>query len=190
MFLILLVSPAFAHKVQVAEDIGGTLHIEPDDRPQAGKAALTWIALTRAGGQIVPLEHCNCELSVYRQPDAEGASPVLEPELQAISVERYEGVPAAEITFPEVGAYLLKLNGTPTSGAEFQPFQLEFTVDVRAGTPLPEASPQALEPTAGSESVVTESTQQSISKNHWGLGAIAFVLLLGAIAVQRLKQKH
>lgn len=131
---ILTTTPAFAHKVQIAKDIGGTIHIEPNDTPQAGSSALTWIALTRKGGQVIPLQQCNCKLAVYSEPRAPGSSPLLQPSLKAVSTEGYKGIPGADIVFPKPGAYQLELKGTPKAGASFKPFVLNFKVTVASGT--------------------------------------------------------
>lgn len=128
------ISPASAHKVQIAKDVGGTIHIEPNDNPQAGKAALTWIALTRKGGQIIPLQQCNCQLAVYSEPRTPGTSPLLQPSLKPVSAEKYKGVPGSDIVFPKPGAYQLELKGTPKAGASFKPFVLNFKVTVASGT--------------------------------------------------------
>lgn len=137
-------TPAIAHQVQLADDVGGTKHIEPNDTPRAGESTLVWFALTRRGGQIIPLDECNCRLSVYTQPKAAGDRPVQEPPLRAITAEGYNGIPAADVTFPRVGAYELVLTGSPRAGDSFKPFQLTFTTTVATGrraSPAPEASP-------------------------------------------------
>lgn len=124
------ISPVSAHKVQISGDVGATLHIEPDDTPLAGKAALIWLALTRKGGQALPLQQCNCQLSVYSEPSAKHSSPLLKPELKAISTQGYKGIPGTVITFPKPGAYQLELIGKPKTGASFKPFVLSFNVTV------------------------------------------------------------
>ena len=143
VFLAMLATPAQAHKVQVAENVGGTLHIEPNDTPRAGESAITWFALTRKGGQIIPLNQCNCQLSVYTEPSTASSQPLLKPRLKAVSAEQYQGIPGAEIQFPQPGAYQLQLSGTPTNGGNFKPFQLNFQVTVAAGVPAPTTSPEA-----------------------------------------------
>ena len=143
LFLTMLATPAQAHKVQVAEDVGGTLHIEPNDTPRAGESALAWFALTRKGGQVIPLNQCNCQLSVYTEPSTASSPPLLKPTLKAVSAEQYQGIPGAEIQFPQPGAYQLQLSGTPTSGGNFKPFQLNFQVTVAAGAPATATNPQA-----------------------------------------------
>jgi hypothetical protein len=135
-------APAFAHKIQVAADVGGTLHIEPNDTPRAGEPSLAWFALTRKGGQVIPLDQCNCQLSVYTSTADPGSPPLLTPSLKAVSAERYQGIPGAEIRFPQPGVYQLQLSGTPKAEGDFQPFQLKFDATVTAGTTTPTATPQ------------------------------------------------
>lgn len=126
------VAPAIAHKVEISGDVGGTIHLEPNDNPQAGKATLAWIALTRKGGQTIPLQQCNCQLAVYAEPRQKDATPLLQPSLKSVSAEKYQGIPGAEIIFPKPGAYQVELKGTPKAGANFKPFQLNFDVTVAA----------------------------------------------------------
>jgi len=140
VWLAWLVSPAAAHNIKTDADVGATFHIEPNHNPRAGEPARAWFALTRTGGQVIPLEQCNCQLAVYQQPSTEGDSPLLQPPLKTISAEDYQGIPGADIVFPQAGAYELELSGTPKSGANFQPFQLKYTVNVSAGKTAPAAS--------------------------------------------------
>jgi hypothetical protein len=122
--------PAIAHEVEISGEVGGMLHIEPNDRPRAGQSATAWFALTRRGGQLIPLSQCDCELSVYSQPYRSENSPILRPTLQAITAEGQQGIPAANFTFPRAGAYELVLRGRPRSDASFDPFELRFSVTV------------------------------------------------------------
>ena len=127
LFLALLVSPGYAHEVRVSEDVGATLHIQPNDNPHAGEPGLAWFALTRKGGQTIPLSQCNCKLAVYSKPRSPA---LLKPALKAVSYQRYQAIPGANIAFPKVGNYQLELSGTPKAGASFKPFKLTYTVAV------------------------------------------------------------
>ena len=133
-FVIILTNylPVFAHKIEIAEDVGGTLHIQPNDNPRAGEAVVAWFALTRKGGQVIPLKQCNCQLAIYTEPDSGNSAALLKPALKPVSAERYQGIPGAEIKFPKPGAYQLRLSGKPALGAKFKPFQLNFNVTVAA----------------------------------------------------------
>ncbi len=51
--------------------------------------------------------------------------------LKAISAEKYQGIPGADIVFPKAGIYELELSGTAKNKANFKPFKLTYTVTVR-----------------------------------------------------------
>lgn len=121
----------FAHEVEVDGDVAATFHLEPNHNPRAGESARVWFALTRKGGQLIPLEECNCQLSVYSQPHAEGDQPLMQPPLLAVSAEQYKGIPGATIVFPKAGIYELELRGKAKTGTSFQPFKLSYSVTVR-----------------------------------------------------------
>ncbi|MCC5634353.1 hypothetical protein LC593_00510 [Nostoc sp. CHAB 5844] len=131
---ITTIHPVLAHKVQVAADVGATLHLEPNDNPRAGEPTQAWFALTRKGGQTIPLAQCNCQLAVYAEPHTPGEPALLEPSLQPVTAERFQGIPGNEITFPKPGIYQLQLSGKPAKGNSFKPFQVQFEVTVAAGS--------------------------------------------------------
>lgn len=139
------------HQVKVSEDVGGTLHIEPNDVARAGEPSQVWFALAQAGGKVIPLADCDCQLQIYRQAHVQGSPgteiPLATPPLQPITAEGYANIPSAQVVFPEVGAYMLVLRGLPRNTADFQAFELSFPVTVAAAAqsapPLPqETSPQ------------------------------------------------
>ena len=184
LLLSLVVTPAEAHKVQVAEDVGGTLHIEPNDTPRAGESALAWFALTRKGGQVIPLSECNCKLSVYTSTAVPSSPPLLTPVLKAVSAEQYQGIPGAEVQFPKPGVYQLQLSGTPTAGGNFKPFELKFQVTVATGTSVPTASPQAI------QSPNPSNPQPPQAKRSWQLPVIALSTILGLGILWGLRGKR
>ena len=180
----LLITSASAHEVKVSGDVGGTLHVEPQDNPQAGKTSQIWIALTRKGGEILPLAQCNCKLAVYPEPHTEGTSPLLEPPLKAISAEQYQGIPGAAIVFPKRGNYELELSGLPKAGANFKPFQLSFPVTVAAGTAASMANPQTQAyQTNNSPSGIAQlhqaAQQPDQVKSQWRMPVILLGIILG-----------
>ena len=127
----LLVAPALSHTVKVDGDVAATFHVEPHHNPVAGKPSLAWFALTRKGGQLVPLSQCNCQLAVYPIPHQEGKTPpLLKPALKTVDVDRYKGIMGATIAFPKAGQYELELSGTAKAPATFKPFMLSYTVTV------------------------------------------------------------
>ncbi len=136
---------ALAHQVEISQDIGGTLHIEPSDTPRAGEEVLAWFALTRKGGAPVALADCDCRIDIYQQPELGDDPPILSPAPLAVqgdaAVGDLAGIPGAKFTFPVVGAYTLVISGQPRPAApnstqtieSFAPFSLAFDVTVAAG---------------------------------------------------------
>ena len=122
---------ALAHEIEVSGDVAATFHLEPNHTPRVGEKSRVWFALTRKGGQIIPLEQCNCKLAVYNHPHKEGEKPLMQPPLEAISAERYKGIPGASIVFPKAGIYELEISGSAKAGANFKPFELSYQVTVR-----------------------------------------------------------
>lgn len=186
--------PAQAHKTEVSGDVAGTWHLEPNHSPKAGESARVWVALTQQGGQVIPLEQCDCSLAVYatNQP---GAAPVIQPTLQAISPEQFQNIPGADITFPAVGEYRIVLTGRPRAEATFAPFELSYTTLVAVGnaaapqteSTVPTAAPgNALEPSI--------SPEPNPSSKAWAqlvaIGAVVLgVGLVIAVAASRLRHQ-
>jgi hypothetical protein len=170
-----------AHTVKVSGDIGGTIHIEPNDNPRAGEPAQTWFALTRKGGEVVPLSECDCNLRIYAQPYTPGEPALLEPALKPVQAERYNGIPGTEIIFPKPGLYELKLSGKPATDRSFQPFELRFEVTVAAGKKV-EISPEIA-------NVNQNNQQQNLTVNNQEQNAVvefAQPLIIGAISLLSL----
>jgi len=126
----LIAVPVAAHTVKVSGDVAATFHLEPNHNPKAGQRSQAWFALTRRGGQIVPLSQCNCQLAVYPNPRPQNAQPLMRPSLKYVSAEQYQNIPGAEIIFPRAGAYNLVLSGTAKNGGNFRPFSLTYEVNV------------------------------------------------------------
>lgn len=121
---------ANAHQVEIAGDVGGTIHIEPNDTPKAGETTLAWFALTKRGGEAISLVDCDCHLDIYYAPYTPEDTPFSCPDLQAISAEGFEGIPGADVVFPAPGSYDLVVTGKPSATADFEPFELIFSVTV------------------------------------------------------------
>lgn len=160
LFFGLTITPVYAHTVKVAEDVGGTLHIEPNDNPKAGVSSETWIALTRRGGKIVPLKDCNCQIEVYLKPRVNGSTPLLKPALKPISTSQYQGIPGADIVFPKAGNYEIQISGTPKTNVNFKAFKLNFPVTVAAGKTVVTTAPRPKVVSSPSQNK-QQNTQQS-----------------------------
>jgi hypothetical protein len=188
LFLGLAITPVYAHSVKVAEDVGGTLHIEPNDNPKAGESAETWIALTRKGGKLIPLKDCNCKIEVYMKPRLKGSAPLLKPTLKPISTSQYQGIPGADIVFPKPGNYEIELTGTSKTKDNFKPFKLTFPITVAAGRTVatPTASPKAANsPNQLNQNIQknTEQTEKTVAVNPEtkpGINPVLPLIITGA----------
>lgn len=188
---------AIAHQVEIVEDVGATLHIEPNDTPRAGEEALAWFALTRKGGQTIPLSDCDCQLAIYAQAQgqSEGDTASITPSLTPVDAEGYEDIPGARFTFPDVGAYTLVISGSPKQPDSFTPFELSFDVTVAAGqstqapaaasTDSPEAVPERPTGSTTSSSAVNSPEPKSPEpkEERQGLPKIVLPIFLGLSVV-------
>ncbi|MBW4442341.1 MAG: hypothetical protein KME10_14115 [Plectolyngbya sp. WJT66-NPBG17] len=139
---LLFASPVLAHNVKTEGNVAATFHIEPNHNPKAGEASKAWFALTKPGGEVIPLDRCNCQLKITSNKQT-----IAQPTLKAISAEQYKGIPGAEVTFPQAGIYTLEISGTPKVDAdEFNAFKFAYDVTVQAGA-APQSSPVAQVPT-------------------------------------------
>jgi len=127
---VLIAAPVIAHTIEVSGDVAATFHIEPNHNPKAGQESTAWFVLTKKGGELIPLEKCDCSLAVQANPHQEGEKPLMEPELKPISVEKYKNIPGATIIFPKPGSYELELEGKSKNGTDFKPFSFSYTVNV------------------------------------------------------------
>ena len=128
--LTVFVPPILSHQVEISKDVGATMHLEPNDNPRVNKTTLTWFALTRKGGKIIPLSQCKCTLEIYQKPYRQGNTAIAKPQLKSVSAEGYKNIPGANITFSEVGSYELVLKGSPVKSGDFTPFTFNFSVIV------------------------------------------------------------
>jgi hypothetical protein len=132
-----LAAPVLAHKVKISNQIGATLHIEPDDQARTHQPTVIWFALTKKGGQVVPLSQCQCQLQIFKLPSKKA---VMQPPLQSINAEKYQGIPSTTVLFQQPGTYLLELSGRPLVGTNFQPFKLRFDLIVVPGRATPKTA--------------------------------------------------
>jgi hypothetical protein len=188
--VLLTALPVYAHEVEISGEVGATLHIEPNDQAKAGEPTQVWFALTAKGGQVIPLSECDCKLEVRSNSQKE-AQTLLNPVLKGIVAEQYQGIPSAEITFPNVGEYELELSGIPKPSAKFSPFRLTYKVVV-AGKSEPSKEPEKkteakeeLKPdakTSSTETAKLESETETQSPNNiWWMVPSGIVLGVGVV---------
>ncbi|OKH44891.1 hypothetical protein NIES2101_27480 [Calothrix sp. HK-06] len=179
IILASIISPAAAHNIQVKGDIAGLWHVEPNHSPKAGETARAWVALTRKGGKILPLNEANCNMAVFAKPRKPTDKPILQPTVQAINAEKYQGIPGANIIFPSVGLYQLELDCTPKTENDFRAFSMNYDVTVATGekavTPSPQVSPQQAQKVNGA------SASTKVQRTNVLLIALPVVIGLGIV---------
>lgn len=190
LLLTMFSAPAIAHNVEIAGGVAGTWHIEPDHNPRAGEPAKVWVALTRKGGTVLPLEQANCKLGVFPQPHTEGNQPILQPQLKTIAVEKYQGIPGADLVFPAPGLYEMELSCAPKIAGSFEDFEMQSEVTVAAGTaqvsPVPTVSRSLANPVGADRSDEAKSNGQS-NENFNGQRTVIFGVILVILGLGLLK---
>ena len=176
MFLCLFSTSVAAHKVEISGDVAGTWHVEPNHNPKAGEAARAWVALTRKGGTLIPLQQANCQMAVYSQPRKQGDSPILKPVVKAINVEKYEDIPGADIVFPNTGIYQLELSCEPKTEGSFQAFQMKYDVTVATAATKP---PQELAQSTADKDNNKDDSTKNTDKQQVNVPLIAIPTILG-----------
>ncbi|MGD1901134.1 MAG: hypothetical protein ACFB9N_02715 [Geitlerinemataceae cyanobacterium] len=183
-----LASSSLAHNVKIDGEVGATFHLEPDHNPKSGETSTVWFALTREGGESIPLADCDCELTVTNAQEESIEADVSE--LTAIDVETYTDIPSAEIIFPEPGVYALTIGGAASDEAS-EPFaEFELTYDVTVGLGDGSAAADAEDEAEGDEaSEESETSGESVESGEegdetalvdsWGW-LIGSLLMLGA----------
>jgi len=177
-----LSTPVLTHNVEVAGDVAATMHMEPNHNPRSGEPALTWFALTRKGGALIPFEQCDCALKVYAAPYKEGDAAVLQPGLSPVNAEQYKGIPGAQVVFPKAGQYILELSGTAKGKADFQPFELQYPVTVLTGTAASTA-PTLPTPPAVPQPTATPVVSQPAEADNPAVRTVVFLALPIALVV-------
>lgn len=125
-----LALPLLAHKQQRTADVEVMIHLEPDDSPYAKKPSLTWFMLMRHSGEMIAPANCDCRVVAYNAQNTPIAQNL---PLSAMPIKGHGADHQAirtTITFPQPGAYKVKLSGQSRDGS-FRPFELTFPVTVR-----------------------------------------------------------
>ena len=181
-----LISPGLAHQIKSDGDVGGTIHIEPNEPPHTGVPSQVWLGLARRGGELISPDRCHCTLSVYASPVEPGEAPLQQATLDGSTIQNFEAAFDRDMTFPDVGIYELVVQGQPKTAGEFEPFELRFNVTVATigrASPTSSASPNANESAAPISSIPVQQSPAPISQRNQGfwLAGVVIVCVAGAI---------
>jgi hypothetical protein len=122
VFLAVLIPTgiASAHVLQTDGDIGGVLHINPDDAPVSGQDTNYVISFQDTSNRFT-LDNCLCGISIK-----EGSETVSSTKMVVSS----DIVTEDHFTFPKPDIYTLIATGKPKRIGDFQPFKLIYTIRV------------------------------------------------------------
>lgn len=109
-----------AHTLKVDGTIGVTMHIDPDDTPIANQNAHIMIGVQDRSGAFTGFNACQCSVAI-KQADSV---------LATVPLTAASTTDMANFTFTSAGAYTLTVSGTPTQGAQFNPFTVDFTYTI------------------------------------------------------------
>jgi len=115
---ILVTLPASAHQLQVDNNIGAELHVEPQDDPVAGQEAKLYFEITDRTGQFQE-GNCDCKVAIERNGQNIFTADLADP---------------VHYTFPEQDSYIVSLSGAPKPGVDFQNFTLRYDIQAQGGS--------------------------------------------------------
>ena len=115
--LIISRSNIHAHNVDADEKVTVLLHAEPTEDPVVGeKAYINFFVSDR--DKLFSFETCQCEVVLYSEGEI-----YLKETLKSYQLEH---------TFEEAGIYQVNLVGRPHNSNQFQPFEVDFNLNVVA----------------------------------------------------------
>lgn len=121
---------SYAHQTKTDGPISIQLHVEPNDEPKTGGPTVMYII--NDSEQAMSFADCDCMVSIV--PSAERGKPDRTESIELIAGEMLSAtVYKIEHTFTVPDVYAISLAGKPKTGANFEPFMIEFSVRVEEG---------------------------------------------------------
>ncbi len=122
--LLVIPSPSLAHTLKTDGNIGGLLHVDPNDEPFANAPATIYFELTDKTGKTTPA-NCACEMVVERNGKQLSDQFLYPEDARLLQTE-------ISYTFSEPGVYQVRFFGR----AAMQQFNLSFDVRVQPAVQL------------------------------------------------------
>jgi len=122
---------ARAHTDEASGTIHAELHVSPDHKPLSGKPAAYKLTFKDAAGKFT-LADCSCMATIV-SPDGKRTSQPL----QATSPMHSSNA----VTFSQPGDHTLIVAGQPKGSANFEPFELTYTIPVYDGATRDQSVP-------------------------------------------------
>lgn len=128
------VRPAVAHTLKIDRSIGVSVHINPDDAPQAGKESSVFVEITDSSSRFNTANPSNCICTLTVQYEGKPLA-----QLPVVSGGAYAQL---RYTFPHAGRYTVIVEGRPNGeGQAFQSFSLSYEYFVKGETSVSETNP-------------------------------------------------
>jgi hypothetical protein len=123
--------PILAHTLKVQNEVGVSLHIDPDDDPIAGQEAVFYPKITDKTN-LFKISDCDCRVQISQNGE------VLFQTVLITDPSESNGKDAVfRYTFPAKGNYLLEMSGSSFTKS-FNNFQIKYDLNVtKQSTPAP-----------------------------------------------------
>ena len=116
-------APVAAHILVTADNIGATLHIDPDDDPIVGQSAAFFLEFKDTENKFL-LADCRCQAFINREGEE-----LYFTALKAIN-DNSPLSASFQFKFPAKGSYELVIKGVPIDAGAFNEFEMRETIAV------------------------------------------------------------
>ncbi len=132
LVIIFQLQPISAHELETSQTVGAVLHMNPQDDPIVGEQTGFFFEFKDKENKFEP-EKCNCRFSI----EESGIEIYSQNLFQNNSNPTLENA-SAYFAFPKKAIYKIKIVGEPIEDNEFNPFSIEYEVNVQreAVTPI------------------------------------------------------
>lgn len=159
-YFFLVPQTATAHILKSDENIGGVIHVDPNDEPVAKSQSSISFEIKDTANKF-SYEKCNCIFSISQN----------EKEIYSTELPKDSTAQTTEYTFPTANSYRITLTGAPVDSQEFRPFTLEYDIRV-------------------SKEVTQKESTSVTNNNSHAYYALAFITLGVIIISIILKRKN
>ncbi len=126
--------PIYAHDFENEEEIGATMHVDPNDKPIANEESRINFEFISTSNDF-NLQECNCTVTIYKN-----GRQLLSEEL--VPDEDLPDSLGKSYIFPEEGEYNIQLTGKSLHADSFKEFSFDYPIRVLPGKieskPIPE----------------------------------------------------
>jgi hypothetical protein len=115
--------PVFTHTLKIENEVGVTLHIDPDDDPIAGAESVFYPKINDKTDKF-KISDCDCRVSISQGSNTLFQTILIPPQTDLDSKET-----SFKYTFPSKGTYQLEMSGSSFSKS-FNNFQVKYDLNI------------------------------------------------------------